>query len=88
MSEATTLSTEPQPQQPILMQLTQQIWFLSVPNDFVGHIVVELTGSRPGQNSSTCQSGTQISVLSIWSLGSGVVSHVPCLGDDLRNPDS
>ena len=40
---------------------------------------MELIGSRPVQNSSTCQSGTQYRVLSIWGRGSGLVSQVPCL---------
>ena len=43
----------------------------------------ELIGSRPEQNSSTCQSGTQNRVLSMWGSGTGLVSQVPCLGNAL-----
>ena len=45
------------------------------------HRVAELTRNRPVQQSSTCQSGTQHRVLSIWGRGSGRVSQVPCLGN-------
>ena len=45
------------------------------------HGVVELIGNRPVQYSSTCQSGTQYRVLSVWVYGSGLDSQVPCLGD-------
>ena len=62
-----------------------EIIFLFTSHDFCQisswHRVVELIGSRPVQNSSTCQSGTQYRVLSIWGCGSGLVSQVPCLGD-------
>ena len=46
-------------------------------------IVVELIGNRPVQYSSTCQSGTQNIVLSIWGRGPCLVSQVPCIGDAL-----
>ena len=48
---------------------------------FTSVLVAGLTGNRPVQDSSTCQSGSQFRVLSIWGLGSGFVSQVPCLGD-------
>ena len=47
------------------------------------HRVVELTGNRPVQGGSTCFTGTQCRVPTIWGLGSGLVSIVPCLGDAL-----
>ena len=40
-------------------------------------------GNRPVQYSSTCQSGSQLRVLSIWGLGSVLVSQVPYLGDTI-----
>ena len=43
--------------------------------------VVELKGNWPKY--STCQSGTQLSVLSIWGLISGLVSQVPSLGNTI-----
>ena len=42
---------------------------------------MELIGNRPMQVRSTCQSGTELRVFSIWGRGSGLVSQVPCLGD-------
>ena len=43
--------------------------------------LMELIGDRSVQYSSTCQSGTQYRVFSIWGRGSGRVSQVPCLSN-------
>ena len=42
----------------------------------IWHRVKELIANRPVQHRSTCQSGTQYRVLSIWGRGAGLVSQV------------
>ena len=44
---------------------------------------MELSDIRQEQDGSASRTGTQHRVTSIWSLGSGLVSQVPGLGDAL-----
>ena len=43
--------------------------------------VAELMANRPVQHSSNGCAGTRFRVISIWGLGPGLVSQVPCLGN-------
>ena len=45
------------------------------------HRVVELTGIKPVQNGSTCWTGAQNRVRSIWGLGPCLASQVPYLAE-------